>query len=180
MADGYAAVGDCVGMTMPIMGSGISASIRAGAMLARAVLADEEDCFTRETLWQYETEYMKKLGFAFSSLELIKAVMTKLSKEDIAFLFDNKVFTSDDMTFGCDDISLLSLIGNMSIVDFIDRAKKASANPALLKKMSAVGVNFVKLKSITATFPSKYSENSVERWAERYNGFFNSTLDRIS
>ena len=40
IADGYAAIGDSAFMAIPINGSGIGCSMRAGKMLADAVIAD--------------------------------------------------------------------------------------------------------------------------------------------
>jgi len=178
VANGYASVGDSAAMTMPLMGSGIASSLKAGAMLAKAVIADKNRCYSAETLWKYEVDYMKNIGFNYASVALIKDLLPSLKKEDVDFFFREGILTSSDMAFSAEDSSLGALLTNITIPSIIERARKATANPALLKKVAGVGVNFVKLKSVTSSFPTKYNRLAIEKWAEKYTSFFESVLDR--
>ena len=56
VADGYAAIGDCAFMTVPLIGSGIANCLKASRILANAVIADKNQSFTAETLWKYQQE----------------------------------------------------------------------------------------------------------------------------
>ena len=177
VANGYAGVGDTACMTMPVMGSGIAASLRAGTLLAKTVMADTENRFSADTLWKYEAAYMKNLGFGFGSIAIVKTLIRTLEPDDINFLFGSGVLHNEDMVFTAENNSVGALISGIKISTLLDRIKKATGNMELVKKISSMGVNIVKYKSITASFPSKYSRHSVEKWAERYNEFYHSLLE---
>lgn len=172
VGNGYAGVGDTAGMTMPVMGSGIAASLRAGTLLAKTVMADVDDAFSAETLWKYQVAYMKNIGWGFASIAIVKSMIPKLTSEDLNFLFGSGVLTNDDMVFSAEDGSVGALLSGVRLSSLLDRAKKAKSNPALIKKLSGIAVNLVKLKSLQSSFPSKYNRQSVEKWAEKYNEFF--------
>lgn len=177
VANGYAGVGDTACMTMPVMGSGIASSLRAGTLLAKTVMADTENRFSTETLWKYEAAYMKNIGFGFGSIAIVKAMIPMLEADDINFLFGSGVLLNEDMVFSAEDSSVGALISGIRISTLLDRIKKATGNMDLVKKISSIGVNIVKYKSITASFPSKYSRHSVVKWADRYNEFYRSLIE---
>ena len=61
VCDGYAAVGDSAFMTEPMNGSGINLSVKAGALLADAVIKHKGVC-TAANLWDYNRDYHKMYG----------------------------------------------------------------------------------------------------------------------
>ncbi len=178
VADGYACVGDSAYMTMPIMGSGIAASLRAGKMLAKTMINDKNDEFTREKLWSYQIEYLKKFGFDFGTIAMFKSMMTYFEESDIAFLVSEGVLNNDDITFTPEDSSLKSMFSSMKIPDIVDKAKKGKQNATLVKGVTGMGLNYVKLVSLIKTCPGKYSSAAVEKWAEKYDAFYDSLYDR--
>lgn len=178
VADGYAAVGDSAMMTLPVLGSGISISLRAGKLLANAIMADKDKCFSIKTLWNYQVSYFKKIGFNLGAIALLKSLIPSLTREDIIFFFNSGVLSGKDMTFSDSATSLSELLPDVSIPDLIDRIKKATANPSLIKKVAGVGVEFVKYKTMVATFPSKYEREAVEKWEKKYTGFFANVVDK--
>ncbi|MBQ7579895.1 MAG: NAD(P)/FAD-dependent oxidoreductase [Clostridia bacterium] len=172
VGNGYAGVGDTACMTMPVMGSGIATSLRAGALLAKTVMADDEERFNAETLWKYEVAYMKNIGFGLGSISIVKALIPVLNTDDVNFLFGSGVLRDEDMTFSSEDGSVGALISGVKISTLLERVKKASANMELVKKISNAGINIIKYKSLTASFPTRYSRQSVKKWAEKYNDLF--------
>lgn len=175
VADGYAGVGDTVAMTMPIMGSGIAASLRAGTLLAKTVMADKDNYYTAETLWKYEVAYMKNIGFDYCTIAILKNAIPTLNNDDINFLFGSGILTNDDMTFSAEDSSVGAILSGFTVQSIIDRLKIANSNRALVKKVSAIGVNIVKFKAVSSSFPTKYNRQAVEKWAEKYKAFFDNT-----
>ncbi|MBQ7654835.1 MAG: NAD(P)/FAD-dependent oxidoreductase [Clostridia bacterium] len=172
VANGYAGVGDTACMTMPVMGSGIAASLRAGALLAKTVMADADEKYNAETLWKYEVAYMKNIGFGLGSIAIVKMLIPDLVSDDVNFLFSSGVLRDEDMTFSAEDGSVGALISGIRISTLLERVKKASANMDLVKKISNTGINIIKYKSLTASFPTRYSRQSAKKWSERYNDLF--------
>ena len=133
VGNGYAGVGDTACMTMPIMGSGIATSLRAGVLLAKTVMADKEERYNMETLWKYEAAYFKNIGFGLGSISIVKALIPSLTTDDVNFLFGSGVLRDEDMTFSAEDGSIGALISGIRISTLLERVKKASANMELVK-----------------------------------------------
>lgn len=172
VGNGYAGVGDTACMTMPVMGSGIASSLRAGTLLAKTVIADKEEKFNMETLWKYEAAYMKNIGFGLGTISVVKALIPTLTADDVNFLFGSGVLRDEDMVFTAEDASVGALISGIRLSTILERVKKASANMELVKKLSNAVLMLIKYKSVTASFPSKYNRQSIEKWAEKYNEVF--------
>ncbi len=76
---GYVAIGDAAFMTMPLIGSGIANSLRAGEILGR-VIADSGDV-SPETLWKYQVEYYKTVGGGHFMINSMKNVLLDIDIE---------------------------------------------------------------------------------------------------
>ena len=170
VADGYAAVGDSAFMTYPLKGSGIAYCLKAGTILADAVIKDEKGFYNAQTLWEYEKAFFKEIGFDSCRLSLLKNLLPYLTAEEVNSLFSSGLVTEKDvdMVFG----------GNLQI----------SKLPAVLKeKIKTLGDLPVfrdqlldllgwlgKLTLIEPFLPGKYEADDVRKWSERYNKFFDS------
>ena len=62
VCDGYAAVGDSAGMTIPLNGCGIVLSMKAGKILADTVIEAGSGEIDAEALWKYEYNYFHDHG----------------------------------------------------------------------------------------------------------------------
>ena len=56
VADGYAAIGDCAFMTVPIIGSGIANSMKAAKILADVIADDKTESYSAAALWKYQKD----------------------------------------------------------------------------------------------------------------------------
>ena len=95
VADGYAAIGDAAFMTIPLKGSGVGHSMRAGRMLAETVIADENGFYNKETLWGYQVKFFEEIGFGSMLIAVIKNEMPFLSQEDMEYFFREKIISSE-------------------------------------------------------------------------------------
>ncbi len=177
VADGYAAVGDCACMTVPIVGSGIANSMRAGAILAEAVVSDTNHEYSVYSLWKYQYDFYKKVGITNATVDLFKTFLAKITKEDIEFFFNRKILTSEDLAISSNETSVKAMFSNITLSVIIDRVKKVGGNPELLKKVGSIALSAGKLKLIMTRFPETYSRDSVIKWANRYNKFFAGLID---
>ncbi len=161
VCDGYAAIGDAAYMTLPMTGSGICASMRAGVILADTVLADKEEQYSRETLWEYNKKYILHFGQHFAAIDILKNIMLCTGADGVNFLFDKQIITEADISFGTNKDG-----GGMSIGDMIGRAAKGIGNlPVLLRTAGALskGDN---VKKIYRAIPQTYDEKAILKWKD--------------
>jgi len=168
VADGYAAVGDAAAMTVPIIGAGISNSIRGGALLAHAVLSPaNKHCSTAE-LWPYQVEYMRQIGAAHASLDIVKDFLLKLRPEKLDYIFRNKFLVAEDMVGGRTGREL-----KLTREQLASRKLLHAANIPLLTRMTGMLSACNLLKLCAMNIPMRYNEDAVRAWAALYNGIGN-------
>lgn len=161
VCDGYAAVGDAAYMTVPMTGSGICASMRAGMLLAETVMEDKDEVYSRETLWNYNRKYILHFGQNFAAIDILKNIMLCTEVEGVNFLFDKGIITESDMSFGKGKTE-----GGMSFSDMVARATRGISNlPVLLRTAGALskGDN---VKKVYQSIPETYDEKAVLKWKQ--------------
>lgn len=160
VCDGYAAVGDSAYMTLPMTGSGICASMRAGLLLAETVLKDENDEFSAKTLWEYNKKYILHFGLNFAAIDILKNVLLCTKVDGVNFLFDKQIITESDMSFGKGNG------GSMSFSDVASRAVRGIGNlPVLLRTAGALSKGDA-AKKIYKEIPEEYEESAVLKWKD--------------
>ena len=175
VADGYAAIGDSACMTVPIAGSGIANSLRAGKILADVICADRNEEYSAYSLWKYQVMFYEKIGNSSAMIDMARALLLSLKKADFEFFFGNKILTSEDLSFNTNETSAKEMFSHFSPAVILDRLKKVGANRALLKKIGAITVRIGKLKLITSRMPDTYARAAVIRWAQKYEQLFAET-----
>ncbi len=173
VADGYAAIGDSAFMTYPIKGSGISYSMKAGAMLSDAIINDVDCLLNTETLWEYQKRFFKEIGFTAGRLALIKNLMTYFTAEEINELMKSGIFTTEDLSQIMSN-KLDNLFGTTGRALVKDKIKQVRENVILKEKFSDFIMWMGKLAVTETYLPNKYSRKDVQKWVDRYNEFFDS------
>ena len=172
VADGYAAIGDSAFMTVPVIGSGIANSFKAARILADAVIADKNNDFSAETLWQYQTGYYNKLGKGLAPLACVKLMLTRLEGKELDYIFRTGILNADDMTIGADSTDLASMLGGMKPADIKIKLTGLVNNKVVLKKVVRMGLELVKATIVTSAMPKKYDRKAVLKWVKEYNKCF--------
>ena len=167
VADGYAAVGDAAFMTMPFMGSGIEASMKAGKMLADVVIKNKKKDFTAKNLWKYETTYMKKLGGVYMLIDVVKRWALYLDPKDIEWAFGSGLVTSDDMKLLSSDSDAKLSLSDLNLPKKL--AILLSKPRIVLGALKAVA-KAVRGLVVAISVPKKYNPKKVARWAKKYDG----------
>ncbi len=86
VANGFALVGDAAWLPRPLDAGGIGPSIYASVVLGKWVAkALEADDVSQETLWGYNTEYMKLHGFQMASFEVLRRYLQTITNEQINY-----------------------------------------------------------------------------------------------
>ena len=172
VADGYAAIGDSAFMTVPIIGSGIANSFKAARILADAVIADTDNAFSAETLWNYQTEFYKKIGSGLAPLACVKLMLTRLDGHELDYIFRTGILNADDMTIGADSTNLAAMLGGMKPADIVTKLKGLINNTVVLKKVVRMGLELVRATAVTSAMPKKYDRKAVLKWVKQYNNCF--------
>ncbi len=161
VCDGYAAIGDSAYMTVPMSGSGICASLRAGVMLADTILADEKEEYSAKTLWSYNRRYILHFGLNFASVDILKNIMLSLPTEGVNFLFDKQIITQNDLNFGQAKDS-----DGLGVSDILSRVARGIGNlPVLLRTAGALSKGDA-AKKVYRTIPEEYEINAVLKWKQ--------------
>ena len=172
VADGYAAVGDSAFMTVPMIGSGIANSLKASRALTDAVTADSECAFSAETLWPYQVAYYKAVGSGLAPLACAKKLLLSLKPEEIDYLVESEIITSDDVNMGANFTSLGSLVSGMDVRGLGNKAKQVCRDKELVMKLLNCGTNMGKAAATCAVIPKKWNKERVFAWAKVYNYMF--------
>ena len=158
VADGYAAVGDSASMTEPMNGSGITLSMKAGKILANAVIAGGDAFADVNNLWRYQYAYQKILGEKILKDDLIKGMLGMLTADDMDYLFEKRVLTAKEMLGAKTKIDASYLLGKASLF----------GRPSLLPAVLKTAQRLAKKSAVCAAMPRDCDPAAVRAWAERY------------
>ena len=171
VADGYAAIGDSAFMTVPLIGSGIANSLKAAKMLADTVIADKEDTYSAEKLWNYQVKYYRALGAGLAPLECVKFLLLSLEPEELDYCFNSGMLNEDNITMTANFTALTDLF-KLDIPDLMNKGIQVIQYPTLLKKILGCGVSIAKVTAACAAMPRVWNEQAVKLWADMYTKSF--------
>lgn len=171
VADGYAAIGDCAFMPVPLIGSGIANAIRAAKILADTIINDKSQFYNAETLWDYQVGYYKKVGALLAPLECVKGALLKLTVQDVDYMFESELVTSADMKI------VAGLTSEKEAIKILKKeiAKKARSikdNKRLVAIVVGVGAKMCKVLAASSIMPKKWDKEKVAKWAKSYDEAF--------
>ena len=174
VADGYAAVGDSAFMTLPVKGSGIGFSMRAGKILADCVMDDKDGLYTKETLWNYQKNYYEEIGSTANMLAVVKNAFPMLKYDDVFYAFDKKIISSEDLEMFGNEDGVLKVITSIKLGSLKDKAKNVIGHSDLRKVLLSIMRNAARYMVIDKSFPKKYDNAAIKKWAGIYDNFFES------
>lgn len=170
VGNGYAAIGDSAFMTVPIIGSGIANSLKAASILADAVCADINCEFTVKNLWKYQYDFYKKMGSGLAPLAAVKLLLTKITPEQLDYIFEKGILTWREMTISADSTGLADFLHFSP--DMPKRGLAILQDKELLKKLLKVAEDITKITLLCASLPKEYDRTMVLEWAEKYDRIF--------
>lgn len=167
VADGYVAIGDSAFMTMPLMGSGIESSMKAGKLFSDHIIDNDINDFTAKNMWGFYHRYMTELGADFSAIDVLKRWALSRDPQIIDWVFGSGLIQKQD----------LALIST----DNSENKPKISAKSILKKLFLLLGhLGFVcsalkcvsksvKAKRVSLKIPAVYDEKKLAKWTKKYN-----------
>lgn len=159
VCDGYAAVGDSAGMTIPLSGSGITLSMKAGRLLADTVINSKGN-FTKEELWKYEYEYFQRFGKELIIADSLKNISSFISAKQIDFLAEKKLITSDTLNFALKSLSTKQV---KNLIRAVPQLSK------LIPPLFFTFKSYPLLPVVSRYMPEKYDEDKVKAWTKLYS-----------
>lgn len=173
VADGYAAIGDCAFMTVPIIGSGIANSMKAAEILAEVICADKTESYSAAALWSYQKKYWAEIGNSMAPMAAVKLLLTRLEAHEIDYIFEKGILNAEDMTISADTTSLFDMVKDMLEPEALKaKITGLAGNPAVLKKILRMVKDIAAVTVATTLMPKAYEVNKVRKWAEMYNNCF--------
>ncbi len=179
VADGYAAIGDCACMTIPLLGSGIYQSFCAGAILAETIANDKNGCYNARTLYEYQKKYFSLFASSNATIAIFKSMLTSLSFEEVEFFMSGDVISTDDLIFTNSEPSIKSFFEKYPPSEIARRFKTIKSNPDFLDKIKQVAKRFSLYKAVSATMPNEYVYDDIIKWSKRYEQFFENNESRF-
>lgn len=161
VADGYALVGDSAGMTIPLNGSGMVLSMKAGKILADKISDCEDKPFSIENLWHYQYEYFQSLGKDLVMIDILKNFFTFCDKKDVDYILEKKILTEEQLNFH----------GGISITPKYILHVVSVALPliGLLPPLVSTLKSIPSVDSVAASMTEQYDKKAVEAWIEKYS-----------
>ncbi len=183
VGDNYAAVGDSASMTIPLTGSGIENSFRAGKMLAKIVQniyqnnnlsqnskSDVENPVTKypiEDLWQYEYEYIKEIGSEMVGIQYLKDYMLTLPWEELDFLFEKQLIKAQDFESAMSGEEV-----NLSVFDLFGRIIRGFSKIGTLLNLKSATDGVKKAQKTAHSIPKHYDAEKIKDWGKNICDLF--------
>ena len=164
VCDGYAAIGDCAGMTVPLNGSGMVLSMRAGKILADTIIKADGK-YTREKLWPYQYNYFCTMGHSLVIVAVLKSFFTHISGEVVDLFIEKEILNSQTLNIGGDeplDISSEFVANALGIMPSLYRLF-----PSMIRSFKGLPVLFL----LDKIMPEEYSEDGIRKWQRVYGMF---------
>ncbi len=160
--NGYAAVGDSAGMTIPLSGSGLVLSIMAGKYLADCVKGIGNGEFTEKSLWKYEYNYFQEQGQNYLLLDVFKNFFTYVSAKDINYILKKKILTEQQFSVADGEPLVLPLKQIIHIV--LNGLPMIKIVPHLVGALSSVPI----IPLVAKAMPKEYDEKKFLKWKKFY------------
>lgn len=161
-ANGYAAVGDSAGMTVPLNGCGIDLSMLAGGLLASAAAGVADGSYSEKRLWPYQQRYCLFHGNELVVVALLRAFLATLKAKNIDFLMESEILTQNEISLATGGSGGISFA-------YIMKKLKAILPQSYLLPAAAISMRgVIKLKKISLNIPGEYSKEKISRWQNLY------------
>ncbi len=177
VADGYVALGDSAFMTIPVMGSGIEASMTGGQIFADYVVANRVERFDAAAMWGFYVQYMHELGKGFALMDAVRRCALRWPTKVFDWALSGKFLRYDELAY----VMLEKGFGKpkMPLGAYCKTLCMLLFKPSVACKLFAALGHGLKAMSIAGKMPKTYDEKRLSKWQKRYDGHLD-TLDRVT
>lgn len=164
VANGYVAVGDSAFQTMPLMGSGIESSMKAGKMLADRII--ESNDLSAASLWEYQKTWMKSLGADFAFIDALKRFALAIDPKLIDWVFASGLIQKSDLALVSTDTSKDK--AKLPAKSIFKKIGLLLGKPSLTFPAIAALLRALKAKRVARSIPKNYNLKKIAKWAKKY------------
>lgn len=169
VADGYVALGDSAFMTMPMMGSGIEASMKAAVWLTDLILKENITHFTAAALWPWQVRYYEELGARYLFVDVVKRWVLNIDVDLLNWLFSCGAVTNEDMGLVSTDPDNPY---RLTVGKLLKKAAIVLQKPKILTETAKWMLKAVHAKQTALAIPKVFNPVAVARWRKRYDDVF--------
>jgi len=160
VGDGYVAIGDAAFMTIPMIGSGIENSMKAGAELAHVII--KKQSVKKEDLWDFQVRYYMKRGANHIGVDILKRWLLSADPADVDWLLNKKVVSAKNMA----DAATGHLI-ILSFPELLEKVARGFTRLNLLLPMALMLNSTLKAAKIGKQIPKKYDDAEIDKWTKK-------------
>jgi len=164
VADGYVAIGDAAFMTIPMLGSGMAASLDAAQILSEVLV--QHQSVSKEALWHYQVRFFKQVGADFCSVDVLKRWLLNCNPDDIRWVVDSGVLAESD--FGA---VATGEPFKLTVKQTVQKACKGISRLHVLLAIAGVMKKGEKAKKVALAIPEVYDEEAISRWEAKLRKF---------
>lgn len=169
VGNGYAAIGDCAYMTIPMIGSGIASSMLSGYMLGNLLIKDaSEKGFSIDTLWQYQLAVFKEFGTKHAGVDAVKRwAITKATPKQVRTAMEKGIINKDDMATASSGEPIV-----LTFLQILEKIRKGFFHlPTLLSMLPMLNQSNRAMKHCQS-IPKSYNTEKIKKWADRLDKIF--------
>lgn len=165
-ANGYVALGDSACMTIPMLGSGIASSMRAGRILA-GVIENCNGVYTEEKLYPYQEKVAKKFGAAHAAIDVLKRWLLAENVDVLGFFIHKEIIVKEDMQ-GAAEGGMVKL----GFGEILRRAMRGLSNIGALLRLAKTLSKQEKAQKLWLKMPTAYDVDKYKKWIENSKKIF--------
>ncbi len=165
VSDGYVTIGDSAFMTIPLIGSGIANSLRAGQILGDVICRYNN--VSVEVLWEYQKEYFKKIGAEHFMVDSFKRTLLDADSNDIRYLFEGGILTEADMLAISNGESL-----KLSASSIFSKLCKIIKKPKFVANLISAAIRGLSAQNCAKKIPEEYDEEKILKWQKKCESYF--------
>jgi len=167
VGNGVIIIGDAACQVNPIHGGGIGPSMKGGTIAGKTIIeALEKDDFSRETLWNYNVDYMDTYGLKQAGLDVFRKLLQESDDKELSFGMAYKLITEEDL--------LQTSLGKevkLSITDKATRAFRGVRKFSFLQKLRERIKQMNRAREQYKNYPK--SPEQFEDWKRKTEKLFN-------
>lgn len=165
VGDGYCCLGDSAMMTIPMLGSGMAASMLAGRLLADTIV--ERQSVSKQALWHYQTAFYRACGADFCQVDVLKNWLLQAKPQQVKWLFESGVLSKDDINTTAAGKPL-----HLTAAQMLHKLRVGRKQPMLLLALWKVLRRGEKAARIARQIPDVFNEAAIDDWEKKMSDAF--------
>ncbi len=166
VADGCVLLGESAFMTMPMMGSGIEASMKAAIWLTELISRTGMTDFSAANLWPYQVKYYTELGAKYAFVDVVKRWVLGIDTELLNWLFGCGAVTNEDMGLVSTDPNNPN---KLTAGKILKKAAIVLQKPKLIAQTALWMRRALHVRRVASALPTVYDPAKVQAWQEKYH-----------